>query len=506
MGARRPGPGVGQLSRYRPRRPQTSPLYRLVQDHFRALETVYDERFAPTHGAWRAVVREVADKFLACGILDHGFARVRCAACTHEYLLVFSCKGRYFCPSCHAKRLTLWTLWLEETLLAPVPHRQVVLTIPKRLRLWCLYRRALLGDLARVAARTVTAAVRALTHEPALGVGVVACIQTHGSRANWHPHIHMLVTDGGFRADGTFVPWPAHDTAALTEAFRRAVLRLFVRRGIFEVDDARAMLAWPHGGFHVHDAVWVPDGDGEFAKRLARYCARNPVALERLQYDGTGTPVRYRSDKRDGPTAGTETVDPLEFLARVVTHIPNKHQVMTRYYGWYANRSRGTRRRTAEVDGAPTPVPVAASEPLPLRAARRRWAELLRLIYEVDPLACPACGGAMRILAFITEGAVIDRILANLRRATRGRGPAGSRLESPSPRAHASWPGPTALPSDHTGFAIPIPGASWRASKRRRTGSPAGARAIRRSGGVPRRSGRWSANSGGSRGIGICPC
>lgn len=68
-------------------------------------------------------------------------------------------------------------------------HRQVVLTIPKQLRTWCLYRRALLGDLARVAARTVTAAVRMLTREPDLAVGVVACIQTHGSLANWHPHI-----------------------------------------------------------------------------------------------------------------------------------------------------------------------------------------------------------------------------------------------------------------------------------------------------------------------------
>jgi hypothetical protein len=52
-------------------------------------------------------------------------------------------------------------MWMEETLFAPVPHRQVVLTIPKRLRAWCLHRRKLLGDLARVAARTVAAAVLA---------------------------------------------------------------------------------------------------------------------------------------------------------------------------------------------------------------------------------------------------------------------------------------------------------------------------------------------------------
>ncbi len=161
-------PGV-----YKPRRPQTSPLFRLVSDHFRAFHAAYEERFAETYGDWRPVVREVADKFLECGVLDHGFARVRCGACTHEYLLAFSCKARYFCPSCHAKRMAVWTLWLEDSLLvAGVPHRQVVLTIPKRLRPWCLYRRTLLGDLARVAARTVTTAVRALTGEPALAVGI----------------------------------------------------------------------------------------------------------------------------------------------------------------------------------------------------------------------------------------------------------------------------------------------------------------------------------------------
>ena len=110
--------------------------------------------------------------------------------------------------------------------------------------------------MARVAARTVTAAIRTLTGERDLAVGIVACLQTHGSRANWHPHRHLLVTDGGFRLDGTFVSWPAHDTARLTEAFRRAVLRLFVRLDLFDEDQAAGMLTWPHAGFHVHTAVW----------------------------------------------------------------------------------------------------------------------------------------------------------------------------------------------------------------------------------------------------------
>jgi len=167
--------------------------------------------------------------------------------------------------------------------------RQVVLTIPKRLRAYGLYRRRLLGEIARVAARTVTAAIRTLTAERDLAVGIVACLQTHGSRANWHPHLHLLVTDGGFRPDGTFVTWPAHNTARLTEAFRRAVLRLFVRLLLFDEDQAAGMLPWPHSGFHMHTAVWVPEDDRAFATRLARYCARNPVALERLTYDRAAT-------------------------------------------------------------------------------------------------------------------------------------------------------------------------------------------------------------------------
>ena len=336
----------------KPRRPQASPLFRLVSDQLHRLQMVYDERFAREYGPWRPVVGQVADKLLACGVLEHGFARIRCDACTHEYLLAFSCKCRSFCPRCHAKRVVIWTQWLDTTLLAPVPHRQVVLTIPKRLRAYCLYRRRLLGEIARVAARTVTAAIRPLTGERELAVGIVACLPTHGSRANWHPHLHRLVTDGGFRPDGTFVSWPVHDTARLTEAFRRAVLRLLVRLELFDETQAAGMLTWPHSGFPVHTAVWVPEDDRAFATRLARYGARNPVSLERLTYDRAATTVTYRSDQSDGPTAGTETADPLEFLARVLVHIPDKGHVTTRYDGWYANRPRGSPFGHAGAGGA----------------------------------------------------------------------------------------------------------------------------------------------------------
>ena len=118
--------------------------------------------------------------------------------------------------------------------------------------------------------------------------------------------------------------------------------------------------------------------------RLARYCARNPVALERLTYDRTAKAVTYRSDKSEGPTAGTETVDPLEFLARVLVHIPDQGHVTTRYYGWYANRPRGMRDKAAPAAADRPPAIVPAPRLAPTEAARR-WAALLQQIFEVEP-------------------------------------------------------------------------------------------------------------------------
>ena len=139
------------------------------------------------------------------------------------------------------------------------------------------------------------------------------------------------------------------------------------------------------------------------------------MALSRLEYQSDNATVTYHSDKPTGPTAGSETVDVLEFVARVASHIPNKGQVLQRYYGWYASRTRGIRRR-AGTEGQQTVY--AAPVPVPLREARRRWAELLRLIFEVEPLECPRCGQTMRIVAFITEPHVIDpsMLLEHLRR------------------------------------------------------------------------------------------
>ena len=140
---------VQQPSIYRPRRPQQTDLYRIIQQHlasFLAARQAEDADYIlPAH------VENTFHKYLDCGILAQGFARARCNTCGHECLFAFSCKTRGLCPSCGAKYMCATAAHLVDNVLPRVPYRQLVFSMPKRLRPYALYsrrqlRRILCGD------------------------------------------------------------------------------------------------------------------------------------------------------------------------------------------------------------------------------------------------------------------------------------------------------------------------------------------------------------------------
>jgi hypothetical protein len=95
-------------------------------------------------------------------------------------------------------------------------------------------------------------------------------------------------------------------------------------------------------------------------------------------------------------------------LARVLIHVPEPNKHLVHFYGAYANRVRATYR----TDTTATPEPTDDTTP-PRRTLSKRWAELIYRIYEVDPLTCPRCDSSMKLLAFITEYTVINKILGH---------------------------------------------------------------------------------------------
>lgn len=406
---------------YQPRAPRTSQYYRCVEAHFEELEAVWDERYERRYGFWRPHIRDVIYQFLDCGDLHCGFARIKCEDCGEEFLLPFSCKRRNFCPSCHQKRVVEFGEWLEEAVLESIPHRHWVFSLPKCLRIYFMYDRSLLADLSQCAWKTLSAYLKASVTADGAIPGAVIAVQTFGDFQNFHPHLHIIGTDGGFLADGSFAVCHTPDAGNLAALFRHHVLKMLKAKG--KINDAMIenMMGWRHNsGFNVYcgQAIW-PD-DGLSLENLARYIIRASFSQERMIYvpksespDGQAK-VIYQS--KDGKTR--QVYDALDWLAQLITHIPNKHEQMVRYYGFYSNKSRGLRARAAQNPETDTPdeseIPMILNPPRSSKAFRKNWARLIQKIYEVDPLLCPKCQGKMHVISIIEDNEIIRKILTHL--------------------------------------------------------------------------------------------
>ena len=410
---------------YRPRDPRKTTLWGLLDTLYERVKGSWEERFERRYGFWRGLADEAVARYLDCGVWDNGFARVRCRKCPQEFLVAFSCKGRGLCPSCGSKRAAELAAFLVDEVVEGVGHAQWVFTIPKMLRVYFLHHRELLGELSRAAAETVKELLAAAAgEEEGLRPGIVSVVQTFGDRANFHPHVHALVTRGGWTGSGEWLPVPYVDEGSAEELFRHKVLGLLRRRGLLSQERIELLLSWRRSGFSVHNRVYAHPGDGRDFEALVRYMMRSPVSLSRLRFTPGGKQVVYtRKGGHDTRAPGEdERVDAEDFVARVLVQIPDPRRHLVRYYGAYSNRARGQRRKAEEKLEAHDSS-VSSHDPLPTppeRAAlRRRWANLIRRVYEVDPLVCPRCGAEMRVVGFITEPKVITRILDHIRKRDR---------------------------------------------------------------------------------------
>ena len=109
---------------YRPRQPQQTPFYQLVERFYPEFKAVYEERYQERYGFWRAIIGRTVEKFLDCGDLQEGFARVRCPKCRYEFFVAYSGRGRCLCPSCHQKRALQTAFWVSHEVCASVPRTE----------------------------------------------------------------------------------------------------------------------------------------------------------------------------------------------------------------------------------------------------------------------------------------------------------------------------------------------------------------------------------------------
>lgn len=91
---------------------------------------------------------------------------------------------------------------------------------------------------------------------------------------------------------------------------------------------------------------------------------------------------------------------------------------MVRYYGYYSNLCRGKRGKQKKIDAIPSILEPVEDPNLggegSSKEYRKNWVRLIQKIYEVDPLTCPKCSGAMKVISIIEDEDLIKKILKHL--------------------------------------------------------------------------------------------
>ena len=300
--------------RYERRRPEKTPLHRVISENLESWLAWREAAERPVPG----YVEEECRGYLECGLLCFGFARARCTGCGTGFVVAFSCKGRGVCPSCNGRHMAETAAHLADHVIPPVPVRQWVISVPKRLRGMLADRPAAVAALTKIFLAEIERELLAVSGwTPAADtlsaarprLGGVSFLHRFGSALNHHVHLHACATDGVFVPNGdgppAFLPTrplTAADLAAITERVRRRVIRWFRRSRFLDAAAAADMLAWENSGFSVDASVRITLLDRDVPSyfrslgHLLRYCARPPFALERLSVtrDADGRIVRIR--------------------------------------------------------------------------------------------------------------------------------------------------------------------------------------------------------------------
>ncbi len=379
------------------RRPEQTVLYQVVLQHYQTLVATCEQADRPLP---RYVV-EHFERYLSCGILSEGFARVHCGGCGYDRLVAFSCKTRAWCPSCLTRRMSDRAAHLVDNVIPAVPIRHWVLSLPPPLRYMLAYDRALCSAVLAAHMRAVFSYLRhkakcelGLRSVKHAHPGAVTAIQRASSNLALNVHFHSAVTDGVFvqsssdepprfravsapsDAEIAQVAWDtcrrtvallrkqgrwldadpdddsfAQDEPALAHLYAaslqgvlslgpnagRRLLRLFGQAA--QRGDTSPLVQTPGYGFNLHARQRVSAKDRKGLGRLLRYILRPPVAQDRLLQRPDGNiELRLKRPYSDGTTA--ILFEPVDFVSKLATQVPPPKMHRLRFFGVFSSHAR----------------------------------------------------------------------------------------------------------------------------------------------------------------------
>ena len=278
-------------------------------------------------------------------------------------------------------------------------HRHCVFTIPEELRVFFLHDRSLLNCLFHSVRDVVIRMFSKMNKKENFTPGIICVLHTFGRDLKWNPHIHALISEGGA---GTITPWRVvkhFNYTFLRNSFRKVLLEqltLKIRPSFRKIKNE--MYSKHADGFYVR-AKSNPCTPDITIKYISRYLERPTIATSRIDnYDGDFVTFHYK--KHEDNQLVTECIPALDFIKRLIVHIPEKHFKMLRYYGVYAKHHKQEKRLRK----------CLSTEKKRFLKSLLDWRHSILLSFGYDPLRCPKCGTSMLVLEIYYKNFIIKVI------------------------------------------------------------------------------------------------
>ena len=333
----------------------------------------------------RKTEMENIDKMIHCGDPSFGGAMYGCPHCGKLKFVPFRCHSR-FCPTC-GNKYTMDRTTSMSFKLVNVTHRHCVFTIDENLREFFLKDRSLLDCLFHSVNSVITRMFFKMNKSKNFTPGFIMVLHTFGRDLKWNPHIHCLISEGGYSDDGFWRNVKHFDYTFLRNAFRTALLNEMESKIGSSFKKVKAKCYREHQqGFYVYAKPNLCD-PRIVVKYIGRYLGRPVIATSRIdKYDGEMVTFHY--NRHEDEQYIEETIPAMEFIQRLIRHIPEKHFKMIRYGGIYA--------RHREIDSKLYRA-ISKSKHHIYRSFNQ-WRTAILSSFGYDPLVCPDCQHRMEFL------------------------------------------------------------------------------------------------------------
>ena len=333
----------------------------------------------------RKTEMENIDKMIHCGDPSFGGAMYGCPHCGKLKFVPFRCHSR-FCPTC-GNKYTMDRTTSMSFKLVNVTHRHCVFTIDENLREFFLKDRSLLDCLFHSVNSVITRMFFKMNKSKNFTPGFIMVLHTFGRDLKWNPHIHCLISEGGYSDDGFWRNVKHFDYTFLRNAFRTALLNEMESKIGSSFKKVKAKCYREHQqGFYVYAKPNLCD-PRIVVKYIGRYLGRPVIATSRIdKYDGEMVTFHY--NRPEDEQYIEETIPAMEFIQRLIRHIPEKHFKMIRYGGIYA--------RHREIDSKLYRA-ISKSKHHIYRSFNQ-WRTAILSSFGYDPLVCPDCQHRMEFL------------------------------------------------------------------------------------------------------------